>query len=429
MRFGIFICGLMLIPAFAVILEWRFQWQQKPQLEAMARVLFDQAGLPNVTLELDHFRVLLKGVCLEPQGRDVAMALVRRLPAPLQIDEASNQVRIPARVMARFDGTNLHLTGWLDSEASRKELAGLARQFRPELTIHPEEIALTPFAVLGPPTTIDSIATHAAFAGFLETIRPTTLLSVIPEDGFLRVRGCLPTDRQRMEVINAIQSSSWQWPVEASKLVANPHAPATLFTKGSGLEAFLKSYYDTPAAGSFVIDARHGPQLKAMVTPAMDARLRTLLMPLSGAMRVQPEFTVVPTEVHLPGYKPQSQMPPEVMDQMQALLRMLDIHFERGSAQISPSEQVKLGPLAFALHQAGFQAQFLVAGYEEPGGEAGGIGLRLRQARAEAVVQALTSLGVARALLVPQGFDAPRPPGVITEEIRRNGRRAELLVK
>lgn len=429
MRLGILICGLMLIPAFAVVLEWRYQWQQKPALENEAREMFDLAGLPNVSLELDHFRVLLKGICLDQEGRDRAEVLTRRLAAPLQFDAESNQVRIPAKVTARFEGEHLHLAGWLNDEAGRKELAQLAKQFRPELKIHAEEIVLTPYAVLGPDTKIDQIDTHAAFAGFLETIRPTTYFSVTPENGFLRVRGCLPNERQRIAAIDAIQSSAWQWPVEASKLVANPHAPATLFTQGEALANFLRAYYDSSAPGEFAIDARNGPKLKAVVTPAMEARLRTLLLPLSGALRAQPEFTIVPTEVHMPGYKVTSESVPEVLERLPDLLRLLNVHFEKGSAKLEPAEQERLGALAFVLRQAGWQARFLVAGYEEPGGEAGGGSGRLKAARAETVVNRLVALGVARDVLLPQGFDAPRPPGVITEELRRESRRAELLLK
>lgn len=429
MRLGILICGLMLIPAFAVVLEWRFQWQQKPQIEQQARTLLDQGGLTNVTLELDHFRGVLKGICLDPAGRDQAVALIRRLPFPVQLDESSNQVRMPARVTARFEGQDLHLTGWLDREDSRLELTKLAREFRPELAIHDQEIVLTPYAVLGPPTTIDGLQTHAAFAGFLESIRPTTTLSITPENGFLRIKGCLPSEKLRLAVIGAIEASPWQWPMEASKLISNPHGTAVPFTKGGALAAFLRSYYDTPAPGSFSIDLRTGPKLKAVATPAMEARWRTLLLPLSGATRVQPEFTIVPSDAHLPGYKPVSPIAPEVLERLQSLLRLLPVHFERGSAQLAPLEQVKLGPLVFAIQQAGPEARFIVAGYEEPGSEPGGAGGRLRTARAEAVVQALTQLGVPREVLLPQGFDAPRPPGVITEEMRRDSRRAELLVK
>lgn len=429
MRLGILICGLLLIPAFAVVLEWRFQWQQKPQIELQARALLDQAGLPNVTLELDHFQGVLKGICLDPQGRDQAVSLVKRLPFPVRLDESSNQVRMPARVTARFAGPDLHLTGWLDREESRQELTRLAREFRPELAIHAEDIVLTPYAVLGPPTSIDGIETHAAFAGFLESIRPTTSLSITPENGFLRIKGCLPSEKLRLSVMDALQAPSWQWPMEASKLISNPHGTVAPFTKGGALAAFLRSYYDTPAPGSFSIDIRTGPKLKAVATPAMEARWRTLLLPLSGAMRVQPEFTIVPSDAHLPGYKPASPIAPEVLERLQPLLRMLPVHFERGSAQLAPLEQVKLGPLVFAIQQAGPEARFIVAGYEEPGSEPGGVGGRLRLARAEAVVQALVQQGVLREVLLPQGFDAPRPPGVITEELRRDSRRAELLVK
>ena len=78
---------------------------------------------------------------------------------------------------------------------------------------------------------------------------------------------------------------------------------------------------------------------------------------------------------------------------------------------------------------AGPAARFVVAGYDEPGGEPGGAGGRLRASRAEAVRSALGQMGVSKEVLEVQGFDAVRSPGVITEEMRRQSRRVELLVK
>lgn len=68
-------------------------------------------------------------------------------------------------------------------------------------------------------------------------------------------------------------------------------------------------------------------------------------------------------------------------------------------------------------NMAGPEARFIVAGYDEPGGEAGGARGKLRYGRAESVRAALVQMGVVKNVLETQGFDAVRGPGLISEEV------------
>ena len=57
MRLVIIIVCLMLVPAFSLVLEWRYDSVQRPRLEEQCRALMDQADLRSVVVAMDHFHV------------------------------------------------------------------------------------------------------------------------------------------------------------------------------------------------------------------------------------------------------------------------------------------------------------------------------------------------------------------------------------
>lgn len=428
MRLLIVIACFMLVPAFSLVLEWQFDSVLRPRLEEKCRLLLDQADLRSVTVGMDHFHVRLTGLGRQPDDRDKAARLIRNVKGVV-LRDADNRILVPAHLAADFDNGTLRLKGWVDAESSRQVAMLMAARFRPEMPVLADDVKVNPHVVMGPAVEIDSMKVPSKLADFLNSVRPPSSLSVVNENGILRLKGYLPSETLRGQVIAAIQAKPWEWPVEASKLYANTHAAQAPFTKGDSLVNFLKRFADSPTPGDFSIDLRNGPRFKALATPPMEAEWRRLLLPLSGAGKVQAEVTLLPSLMHFPGFVPQSPIARESLVQVRAILRAQAIHFDRGSARLVPSEQTKLGPLVFAVQMAGPEAKFVVAGYDEPGGEPGGAGGRLRAGRADAVRAVLIQMGVSKDVLEVQGFDAVRSPGVISEEMRRQSRRVELLVK
>jgi outer membrane protein OmpA-like peptidoglycan-associated protein len=428
MRLLIVLFSLLLVPVFALVLEWRFENVQRPQLEEQCRLLLDKADLRAVTVSLDHFHARLTGLGRQPNDRDTAAQIVRSIRGVQLLDE-DNRVVVPAQLTAKFADDRLQIEGWVDTEKSRREVMLLVARFRPEMLVSADDVRLSRHVVMGPEAEIDGFKTTPKVAELLNSIRPPSALSVTNDAGVFRLRGYLPSEKLRSDSIAAIQAKPWEWKVEASKLYANTHAVPASFTQGDALAAFLRRFFDTPSPGEFSIDARKGPHMKAYATPSMEADWRRLLLPLSGAARVQAEITLLPSLMHFPGFRPQSQIEEDLLQRLRAVFKMQTIHFDKSSSRLLPSEQVKLGPLVFLINAAGPDARFIVAGYDEPGGEPGGGGGRLRAARAETVRTALAQMGVRKEVLEAQGFDAVRSPGVISEEVRRESRRVELLVK
>ena len=428
MRLLVIVTALLLVPVFALVLEWRFDAVQRPALEEQCRLLLDKADVRAVTATLDHFNVRLAGLGRKPDDRDIAADVIHRIKG-LRLSDEDNRVVVPAQITADFEGQALKLKGWVDSESSRQMAITMAARFRPEMLVSADEVRVNSHVVMGAETEIDGLKTPAKLADFLNSIRPPSALIVKNEDGAFRLSGYLPSETLRAQVIASIQAKPWEWPVEATKLYANVHAVDAPFASGEALPTFLQRFFDSPSPGEFSIDARNGPHMKAYATPSMEADWRRLLLPLSGSAKVQADITLLPSLMHFPDFRPQSPVDAAMLARLRAIFRAQTIHFDKSSARLVPSEQAKLGPLVFAINAAGPEARFIVAGYDEPGGEAGGARGKLRTGRAEAVRNALVQMGVMRGVLEIQGFDAVRSPGVISEEVRRESRRVELLVK
>ena len=430
MRLLVILATILLIPAYAVILEWVFEWRQKPVIEARCRKWLDDADLRSVTVSLNHFDALLSGVCPDPNGRDKAQKIISRIRG-IRVKEGNNRIETPARLTARFDQRTISISGWVDSEQTRRQLLDVVKQFRPDLNADAESVRVSPHIVMGKPVTLAVGTVPESISTFLETVRAPSSLSITPENGTLRMRGFLPSTSLREQVVDALRGKPGQWKLATNELNATEHVAPAAFTKDHALSAFLKSYYDTPDPGIFSIDSRKGPQLKAFATPEMVTRWLALLLPVSGSSHVPLEgITYLPSVYHFPNYKPTSELPPGTdVGRLRALLKNQQLYFASGSSSIEPAEQVKLGSIVFAINDAGPGARFIVAGYADIGGETASYKGVIQGLRATAVKKMLLRMGVTNPELEVQAFEVPRPNGTLTNEHRRESRRVEILLK
>jgi outer membrane protein OmpA-like peptidoglycan-associated protein len=434
MRLLVIVATLLLIPAYAVILEWVFEWHQKPKLEEQLRKWLQAEQLQSVRVSLNHFDATLTGVCPDPAARDKAERIVQRLPV-IRIRDGENKIEVPAkltRLVSNGADKELRIGGWVDSPRTRSELLDIVKRFRPDLEPVAADLRLSPHVVMGMPVTVPAGTMPSAVADFLETIRAPSSLSITADKRTLRVVGHLPSNELRAQVVNVLKTTLEDWQVDASALNANEHVAAAAFAKAEALSAFLAEYYRTPMPGSFSITARNGPRMKAYATPSMVTRWLALLHDVSGSARVPlDDITYLPSVYHFPGYQPQSALAKGSMDAsaLRKLLAMQVVYFESGSANLVPTEAVKLGPIIYPITAAGVNARVIIAGFTDIGGEPNASKNVIGMLRATAVKKQLLRMGLSPDVLEVETFDAIKPTGVITDDLRRESRRVEFLLK
>ncbi len=428
MRFFIVIAALLMIPAFAVLMEWRFQSGQRQVLLGLCRERLAQAGLDKVSVALDHFDAQLSGTCADPADRDKAQALVKGVRG-LRVNPEDNQIRVPAKLMGAIQGRELRLTGWLSTDGQRAEAVRLVKAARPDLTVVDSGIRTSTHVELGLEAKTQEGSLPGVYSTLLESIRLPASLSISGDGHHYIFKGSLPSAELHDAVLKAAKESAPWIDIDAGQFIAQEHVAGAAFAEGRALADFVKVYFQSPTPGDFQIDQRNGPRLKAYATTAMESAWLSALRQVSGGARVAADITHLPSVYHFPTYQPESKLERSVIDNLRETFRTQTILFDLGSAKVKPPEEPKLGVLADTIFNAGPELHVVVAGYADLGGEPGKANKSLPRTRAENVRTKLIELGVAAGALEAAAFDAVAPPGPLTDEARRNSRSVELLVK
>ncbi|MDB6137556.1 MAG: hypothetical protein JWO94_628 [Verrucomicrobiaceae bacterium] len=428
MRFFIVIAALLMIPAFAVVMEWRFQHGQRQGLEAAARERLVQAGLEQVVLTLDHFDAVLSGACSDPAGRDRAQALVAGVRG-IRVKPEDNQIRVPAKLSAGIQARELSLTGWLPSEKQRSEIVRLVKAWRPEMEVTEQGVRISSHVDLGPAAGGPEGNLPKVFSTLLESIRLPASLNISGDGHRYIFNGSLPSEALREAVIHAAHESAPSLEIDASGLIAHAHVASAPFAEGPALADFVRAYFESPSPGAFQIDQRNGPRLQAYATAAMESAWLTALRAVAGGTHVTADITLLPSIYHFPAYEPETKLERPVIDKLREIFRASMVFFDSGSSRIKPAEEATLAVLAETIKNAGPGLYLIVAGYADVGGEPGTTGRALQRTRAENLRTKLIELGVAPETLEPMPFDAVRPPGPLTDQTRHGTRSAELLIK
>ncbi len=428
MRFLIVLAALLLVPAAAVILEWRFEPGQRELLEAEARQRLDKAGLDKVTVTLDHFDAHLSGTCPDPADRQRAESIITGMHGP-RVLPWENNIRVPSKVTATISGQLLKLSGWLPSDGRRKEAVALAKVARPDLEIS-DDIRVSSYVEMGRESAENNAAgMPRVFATLLKSIRLPASLSITGDGRRYELKGSLPSAELRDAIVEAAKKSGAGLEIDASRLQAHEQVQDAPFVQGTGLVDFVRSFFSSPTPGSFQIDERNGPRIRAYATAPMESEWLGLLRAVAGGAKVNAEITRVPSLYHFPTYKPQSALDTETVSRLRDVFRTQIILFETGSSKIKPDEEAKVPPLAELIINAGPGIHLILAGYADLGGEPGTKNKTVQRARAEAVKSKLVHLGVKPEVLETQVFEAMPPNGPVTDDARRQSRSVELLIK
>jgi outer membrane protein OmpA-like peptidoglycan-associated protein len=428
MRFTILTLILLVAIATLAALDWDYHTRHQPRLEKELAALLEKNGLPGITVKLDYFDATLAGIVPSPGDRKRAGDLIRD-QRPVQALDWENTISIVPQVESEITGNRLTLSGWVQSPEIRADLLHHVREFRPELEIDSSKLQTSPRVLAGAKAKIGKEDSYKIIADLVETIRVPPSLSIARRGKTYVLTGHVKTEELRDAIRQAAEDNPGKWEIDSAGLAANRNVNDAPFSTGTALAEFVASFFRSPSPGEFRIDLRTGPYLKAYATAAMEAEWLTLLRPITGAARVKAEINRVPSPYHFPDYPFTSPVEPQLLPLVKMLTRSQIIRFDFGSSELRPDEVVKLGPLVPLLARLGPQVKFIVAAYADPAGEPGAETQAIQRARAVVVNNRLLQMGARPEQLEMMVFDKLSPPGVLSDDVRFDCRRVELLLK
>ena len=424
MRLSLLFFMLILLPVATGVHAWLFCRENLPALTQEAIARLKAAGVRNPVVDVRFFDIAVTGEAPDPASRQQALAAIRKL-GPLRLQPGAERIHVLASLSAKLDQNTLRLSGWFPDGDESNHVHDLLADLRPDLVINEDELHSSPEVRwpegIKPPLT----ASSALLKPIIDTLRVPAELHIRAKDDAIVLSGLLSETALKEDLVATLAEVAGARVVDPSSLKASPHVLPAAFAKPDLLTAFVKSFFSVPPPRSFDIQSDGIPHLEGIATRQMESTWLTLLRPVTGAAKVDAHFTLVPSIYHFPGYRFQSNLPPESIESLRDALRGCVIVFDAGSARIPPAEQTKLATLAPTLLAAGPVLGLVIGAHPDPAGPEKvekDIGL----ARAEAVMSFLVEQGVPAAEIRAVVFDSV-PAG--SPSAPATPRCVELLIK
>ncbi len=409
MRLSLIFLMLLLLPVAAGVHAWTFGQKNLPLLHQEALRRLQEAGVRNPMVDIEFFDIAIRGEADDPHEYQKALAAIRAMH-PLRLKPAAVRIHVPAGMKAGLAGDTLRITGWLP--AGGREVENVRRvvaELRPDLKIDTQDLRQAPEVVwpegMKPPLTVSS----PLLAPILSRLRVSAELHVRATDDAITLTGMLPASDLKEELVAALAEVAGARVVDPAALKASTHVVPAAFAKKEALAAFLRSFFKAPPPRSFDIGSSGVPRLEGMATRQLESEWLALLRPLTGGARVEAKLTLLPSELHAPGYQPRSALPSGMLAPIRDALRQTQVLFEGGATRPTPEEQTKLAALAPLLLAAGPSLGLVIGAHPDPAGPTAAE-KAVAKARAEAVLSFLIEQGVPSADISAVVFD-PVPAG------------------
>ena len=432
MRSTIVLIAIILAPAFVVGHWWYFMEFTQPELLARTNRTLKSNGIktPSVTMHLLHARIA--GLAAGIEERERATSAVRQLPG-LQLSPSDNLLLIPARIEFSLRNMTVELEGLLPNQDAVDALEKIVTERRPDLAANASRIRTSPFVILGMPqpdgTQPALTDAHKLLRPLLKAIRVPASLSIKREGDAYIARGHLPSEALRQGVLDALQANPAQWRIEAGELIVSRFIDKTEFTDEKTLPVFLQHFFSVPVPGEFSISEGQGPRLTGTATREMESLWLSSLRQVSGGAKVEADITLVPSDFHLPGRRPVSNIPPETVEPLLKALREAELVFDPGSPLLPPTEEIKIAAMMPSIIPAGVELKLLICGYDDPA-LAPAASKEMTRQRAEAVIAKLRELGMPAMDVEIRHFDMRKAHGTPSEQERSEmARHLDIIAK
>ena len=415
---------LILLPVATGVHAWLFYRDNQPLLTQEAVERLKAAGVRDPVVELRFFDLAVSGEAPDPQARQRALASLRAL-APMRLKSGAEHVVVRASLGSRLEGGTLYLSGWFPQGDEIQNLRRLLAELRPDLkldtkALHAAAEVSWPEGMKLPLTT-----TSPLLKPLIDTLHVPAELHIRATEETIVLSGLLPDAELKAELVAALAEAAAGRVVDPAALKASPHVQPAAFTKPQQLAALVSGFFSVPGPRSFDIRRDGTPHLSGMATRQLESVWLALLRPVTGAAKVDAQFTLLPSVYHMPGYRTQSQLSPDVLKPLHEVLRASAVFFDAGSANIPPQEQTKLALLAPTLLAAGPALRLVIGAHPDPSAPVTAE-KALGQSRAEAVMSFLVHQGVPAADISATVFDSV-PAG--SPAAPSSPRSVELLIK
>ena len=424
MRLSLIFIMLILLPVATGVHAWLFCDENLPRLTQEALTRLKDAGVNDPVVDIRFFDIAVAGEAADPPSRDRALAAIRSMQ-PLRLLPEADRLHVVARLKADVAGETLHLQGWLPEDNDRTVLTGILSELRPDLRMDTAKLMTAPEVRwpegFKPPLTVDSPMVRP----IVEKLRVPAELRIEATEDALVLSSLLPGEELKQELVAALVEVAGAREVDPAGLKASPHVETAPFAVHEHLAAFVGDFFHQPPPRSFRIGADGVPHLEGLATRQMESRWLSLLRPVTGAARVETALEWLPSELHFPGYKVQSELPKEQIAVIRSALKESAIIFDEGSSRLSPDGQIRLTSLVPALLSAGPALRLVIGAHPDPAGpeaDERAIG----KARAQTVLSFLVDQGVPSADISAVVFD-PVPAG--SSAAPSLPRQVEIMVK
>lgn len=409
MRVSLIFLMLILLPVATGVHAWLFCRDNLPVLTQEAIRRLKDAGVRDPIVDIEFFDIAIRGEADDPVQYQKALASIRTM-SPLRLKPEAVRIHVTARMKAVLEGDTLRISGWLPEEGGEAEnVQRLVAELRPDLKVDTTGLNHSPEVAwpegLKPPLT----ASSPLLKPILEKLRVPAELHVRSQDDTISLTGLLPATELKEELVAALTEVAGTRVVDPSALKASSHVMAAAFAKPAALAAFLRSFFKLASPRSFDVDASGVPHLEGLATRQSESEWLALLRPLTGGAKVDAKLTLVPSELHAPGYKVRSVLPSASLASVREALHQACVSFDPGATRLTPEEQTKLAALSPLLLSAGPSLGLVIGAHPDPGGPAG-VENSVDKARAEAVLSFLIEQGVPSADISAVVFD-PVPVG------------------
>jgi outer membrane protein OmpA-like peptidoglycan-associated protein len=422
MRSLLIITALALLPMAVVVHAWQFMRTNQPELEQQALALLRQAGIRGAAANLRFLDLHVTGNAPDPESLQRANAALEGLrPARLVM----NELTVPASLRASVEAGVLRLQGWLPDAQEAARLKSYLSSLRPDLKMDTAALNISP-QVKWPEGISEPLAEDGPFlAGILDKLRATPTLRIQTRDEGIIISGALPSTIVRDSILRALKEAAPERPIREKDLLISRHMVAAAFAADGALAPFVRSFFSTPSPGNFSISDDAGPVIEASATPSLEAEWLRLLREVSGGKKVEMKLTVYPSVFHFPGYRPQTPLAAQTLEDVQRVLSDTEIVFDSGGTTLPTAARAQLAGLASTLLSAGPALRLVVGGHPDPGGDVVAQ-RRLALGRAEQVRSYLVEQGAPAGEIQALAFDpvpadSPRAP--------KQERSVEILIK